>query len=161
MPARQNLWATAAKVDSIPFLYDTSALTVECGQGCRGLSGRLRQAGPGVFETDIMLARTLGLGETITVEYWTTYRLPGDLSRQHEREYRRGVLRHMDNFDMRVEFHPDRLPAAVWWARWDGTDGDVLDQQQVELDSQHSAQRYLRSMDRAVVGFRWVWPADN
>jgi len=62
---------------------------------------------------------------------------------------------------MRVEFHPDRLPAAVWWARWDGTDGDVLDQQQVELDSQHSAQRYLRSMDRAVVGFRWVWPADN
>ncbi len=62
----------------------------------------------------------------------------------------------MDNFDMRVEFHPTRIPAHVWWAAWDGAEGAVL-QQEVTLDSQHAAQRFLRSIDRAVVGFHWDW----
>jgi hypothetical protein len=26
------------------------------------------------------------------------------------------------------------------------------------LDSQHSAHRYLRSLEKVVVGFRWTWP---
>jgi len=153
----QVIEAVVAKVDSIPFLYDTSALTVEVSRGCSGLSGDLEQLRPDVFRTDILLARTLELGETATLEYWTTYRLPGDLTDPRECEYRRGVLRHMENFDMRVEFHPSRLPAHVWWATWDGVEGEVLSQQEVTLDSQHAAQRFLRSVDRAVVGFRWDW----
>ncbi len=153
----QVIEAIAANVDSIPFLYDTSALTVEVSRGCSGLSGELQQLRPGVFVTDILLASTLALGETTTLEYWTTYRLPGDLTDPSEREYRRGVLWHMENFDMRVEFHPDHLPADVWWATWDGVEGEVLRQQEVTLDSQYAAQRYLRSVDRAVVGFRWDW----
>jgi hypothetical protein len=153
----QVIEAIAAGVDRIPFLYDTSALTVEVARGSDGLSGELRQIRADVFTTDILLARTLDLGETSTLEYWTTYRLPGDLTDQREREYRRGVLRHMDNFDLRVEFHPARLPAHVWWATWDGVEGEVTDEQEVTLDSQHAVQRYLRSMDRAVVGFRWTW----
>ncbi|MGO8956385.1 MAG: hypothetical protein ACLQFR_03275 [Streptosporangiaceae bacterium] len=153
----QVIEAVAAKVESIPFLYDTSALTVEVSRGCSGLSGELQQLRPDVFVTDILLASTLGLGETATLEYWTTYRLPGDLTDAREREYRRGVLRHMENFDMSVEFHPDRLPAQVWWATWDGVEGEILHQQEVTLDSQHAAQRFMRSVDRAVVGFRWRW----
>ncbi len=121
------------------------------------MSGELRQLRPDVFTTEILLARTLDLGETATLEYWTTYRLPGDLTDPREREYRRGVLRHMENFDMRVEFHADRLPAQVWWATWDGVEGEVLAQQPVTLDSQHAVQHFLRSVDRAVVGFRWSW----
>src|SRR4029077_19898050 len=35
----QVIEATEAGVDRIPFLYDTSLLTVEIGQGCAGLSG--------------------------------------------------------------------------------------------------------------------------
>jgi hypothetical protein len=153
----QVIEAVAAKVDRIPFLYDTCALTVEVSRGCSGLSGDLRQLRPEVFMTDILLAGTLELGETAALEYWTTYRLPGDLTDPGEREYRRGVLRHMENFDMRVEFDLARLPAHVWWATWDGVEGAVLDQQEVTLDSQHAAQRFLRSVDRAVVGFRWDW----
>ncbi len=153
----QVIEAIAAGVDRFPFLYDTSALTVEVGQGCRGLSGELRQVGPDVFATDIMLAKTLELGDTITMEYWVTYRLPGDLTDPGEREYRRGVLRHMENYDLRIEFSPARLPAHLWWARWDGVEGEITEQQEVTLDSQHAAQRYLRSLERTVVGFRWSW----
>jgi len=153
----QVIEAIAAGVDCFPFLYDTSALTLEVGQGCRGLSGQLRQVGPDVFATDVMLARTLDLGDTITMEYWVTYRLPGNLADAREREYRRGVLRHLENYDLRIEFHPARLPAEVWWANWAGVDGDVQDLQEITLDSQHAAQRYLRSLERTVVGFRWRW----
>jgi hypothetical protein len=153
----QVIEAVVAKVDSIPFLYDTSALTVEVSRGCSGLSGELQQLRPDVFVTDILLTRTMELGETATLEYWTTYRLPGDLTDPHECAYRRGVLRRMETFDMRVEFDPSRLHAHVWWANWDGVEGDVLTQQEVTLDSQHAAQRYLRSVDRAVVGFYWDW----
>ena len=63
----------------------------------------------------------------------------------------------LDNFDMRIEFHPDQVPAAVWWAVWDGVEGRVLDQEQRHPDSQHSVHRYLRSLERSVVGFHWRW----
>ena len=47
---------------------------------------------------------------------------------------------------------------SVWWAIWAGVDGPVAEQEQVTLDSQHSAHRYLRSLEKVVVGFRWSWP---
>jgi hypothetical protein len=153
----QVIEASVADTDRIPFLYDTSSLTVEAGPGCAGLSGELRQLGSDVFATEILLARSLGLGETTTVEYITTFRYPGDLDDQQERQYRRGVLGSLENLDLRVEFHPDRLPASVWWATWDGVDGPMLTEEQVTLDSLHAAQRYLRSLQRAVVGFHWRW----
>ena len=153
----QVIEATQAGVDRIPYLYDTSSLTVEVRQGCVGLSGELRQIRPDLFATDILLARTLGLGETITMEYATTFRYPGDPNDPHERQFRRAVMGKLENFDMRIEFHPDRLPARLWWATWDGVDGDVLTQEPASLDSQHAAQRFLRSLQRACVGFYWTW----
>jgi hypothetical protein len=160
-PARartlQVIEAIADDVDRIPFLYDTSSLTLEVGQGCKGLSGYPYEISEDLFGTDILLASVLGLGETATLEYWTSYRYPGDPLDPHEREYRRAVMRRMENFDMRVEFHPQRLPAAVWWASWDGMDGDIIEQEKVTLDSQHSAHRYLRLVSKTVVGFHWSW----
>ncbi len=153
----QVIEATEAGVDRIPYLYDTSSLTVEVRQGCVGLSGELRQIRPDLFATDILLARTLGLGETITMEYATTFRYPGDPNDPHERQFRRAVMGKLENFDMRIEFHPDRIPAQLWWATWDGVDGDVLTQEPASLDSQHAAQRFLRSLQRACVGFYWTW----
>jgi hypothetical protein len=153
----QVIEATMADTDRIPYLYDTSSLTVEAGEGCAGLSGELRQVGEDVFATEILLARSLGLGETTTIEYATTFRFPGNLADPREREYRRGVLGSLENYDLRVEFHADRLPAAVWWVSWDGVDGPALTEDRVVLDSLHAAQRYLRSLQRTVVGFRWRW----
>ena len=49
------------------------------------------------------------------------------------------------------------LPRNVWWAVWDGVAGPVIDQQSVALDSQYSAQRFLRSIENTVVGFHWEW----
>lgn len=155
--ALQVIEATAQDLDRIPFLCDTNVLTIEVGQGCKELSGEIRQIGTDVFATEILLARTLGLGETITLEYWITYRFPGDLNDPSENEYRRAVIRQIENFDMRIEFHPTKQPAHVWWAHWDGIEGNVLQREAVVLDSQHSAQRYLRSLDKTVAGFYWQW----
>jgi hypothetical protein len=152
----QVIEALAPETGQIPYLYDTSALTLDVGQGCRGISRQLYQVGE-VFATNILLARTLGVGETATLEYWTTYQAPDDADSPQHRQYRRGVMAWMENVDIRVQFHPARLPAAVWWATWDGVDGDVLRQEEVSLDVQHSAHRYLRSMERTVVGFHWAW----
>ena len=155
--ALQVIEAIAPGADRIPFLCDTNVLTLEVGQGGKELSGEVRQIGENVFFTEILLARTLDLGETTTIEYWITYRFPGDPDDQAEREFRRAVIRQIDNFDMRIEFHADRLPLRVFWARWDGVEGTVQERESVTLDTQHSAHRYLRSLEQTVAGFYWTW----
>jgi hypothetical protein len=157
----QVIEATADGLDRIPYLYDTSALTLEVGQGCGDISGELYQVGDGVYAATIPLARELSAGETISLEYSTTYGYPGNLDDPQEREFRRAVMRRLENFDMRVEFHPDMLPAAVWWAVWDGVDGDLVDREPVPLGGQHEVHRFLRSVETTVVGFRWSWHPGN
>ncbi len=76
-----------------------------------------------MYVTDIPLAHSLSLGETLTLEYWTSYHYDGNPADPEEREYRRAVMSTLENFDMRIEFHPDEVPAAVWWAVWDGMEG--------------------------------------
>jgi hypothetical protein len=153
----QVIEAIVPGMDRFPFLCDTNVLTIEVGQGGKELSGEVKQIRDGLFFTEILLSRTLDLGETLTVEYSVTYRFPGDTTDPAEREFRRGVLRQAGNLDMRVAFDRDRLPARVWWARWDGDDGDIVEQEEVTLDTQHSAHRYLHSLEKTVVGFRWSW----
>jgi hypothetical protein len=157
----QVIEALEPDVDRIPFVCDTNVQTLEMGQGCKELTGEVRRIGSEVFATEIVLARTLNLGETITLEYWLTYRRPGEPSDAPERMYRRAVMRKVDNFDMRIEFHSERLPAQVWWAHWDGTEGQVLEREVVTLDSQHSVHRYLRSLEKTVAGFNWQWEVEN
>jgi len=153
----QVIEAVAHGVDRIPFLGDTNVLTVEVGQGGKQLSGKVEQIREDMCYAEILLARTLDLGDTITLEYWVTYRYPGDPADPAERWHRRGVMRHAENIDLRVEFHPSRLPAQVWWAVWDGDDGTVIQREAVALDSQCAADRYIRSADKTVVGFYWQW----
>ena len=152
----QVIEALVPGTGQIPYLYDTSALTLDVGPGCRGISRELYQVGD-VFATSILLARELGAGETATLEYWTTYQYPAQPLTPQHCQYRRAVMASVENVDIRVQFHPDALPATVWWASWDGVDGPVTSQEVVSLDVQHSAHRYLRSMERTVVGFHWAW----
>jgi hypothetical protein len=153
----QVIEATVDGLDRIPYLYDTNALTLEVGQGCTELASDLHQVSDELFVTQITLAKTLDAGETSTLEYWTTFQYPGDPADPHEREYRRAVMGGLENFDMRVEFHPDRLPSGVWWASWDGVAGGIIEQEAVDLDRQHSAHRYLRFIEKTVAGFYWRW----
>jgi len=149
--------AIAHGVDRIPYLCDGNVLTIEVGQGGKELDGHVQQIRDDMFFAEILLARTLDLGETITLEYSVTYRFPGELADPAEREYRRAVMRHAENLNMRVEFHASRLPARVWWARWDGDDGEVVEREAVTLDRECSVHRYVRSVDKTVVGFCWDW----
>jgi hypothetical protein len=153
----QVIEALADGLDQIPFVYDTKAVTLEVGQGCTDLSGDLFQVSDELYLTFISLAGTLAAGETATMEYWVTYQYPGDPHDPHERQYRRAFMGQLENFDMRVEFHPGRLPARICWATWDGLDGGVLEEEPVSLDSQLSAHRYLRFIEKTVVGFHWDW----
>jgi hypothetical protein len=153
----QVIESTVDGLDRIPYIYDTNALTLEVGQGCQDLTGPLYQISEGLYGTDIPLARSLGAGETLTLEYWTTYHYHGYPQTDEECQYRRAVMRRLENFDMRVEFHPDRVPASVWWATWDGMEGGIIEQEKAFPDGQHSVHRYLRSVERAVVGFYWSW----
>ena len=156
----QVIEAIAPAADRVPFMFDTNVLTLEVGQGCKELIGQVRRIGADMFATEILLARTLDIGETLSFEYMRTYRYAGHQA-PSEREHRRAVMRHAEGLDMRVEFHPDRLPCRVWWSHWDGIDGDVLERELVTLDTQNSVHRYLRSLEMTVAGFYWEWDTDG
>lgn len=148
--------ALANQVGRIPFLTSTDVLTLEVGKGCEGISADIRQVTDTLFLTYLELARTLELGETLTVEYWVTWPT-GSLSPSNprDREYRRGVMGQVMSYDARIEFHPEGLPSHLWWATWDGVEGVMLTSDEATLDSQHSAHRYLQSVTKAAVGFYW------
>ena len=129
-------------------------------QGGTGLGERFTEVTSGFFATDMLLAKTLRLGETLTLEHVTSFKyakvpvreMNGDL-----RQYRRAVRRHMENVDIRVEFDPCMLPRHVWWAVWNGVAGNIISQESVSLDGQNSAQRFLRFIENTVAGFHWQW----
>jgi hypothetical protein len=161
MPVRartlQVVEATRPGLDRMPYIYDTFALTLEVGQGCLPPAEPLARVGDGMYVMSIPLAKVLDAGETLTLEYWTTYRYPAAYAQRGDREYRRAIMRRAENLDIRVEFDAERIPACVWWAVWDGMQGGITEQHRVELDSQHSVQRYLRVAEQTVVGFHWDW----
>jgi hypothetical protein len=157
----QVIEAIADGVVHLPYIYDTSALTLEVGQGCGEVSGQLYQISKGVFATTIPLARELSVGETISLEYVTTYGYPGNLDDPQEREFRRAAMLRLENLDMRVEFHPDKLPVRVWWGVWDGMHGGIIEREPVSLGGQNEVHRYVRTLEKSVVGFRWSWHGED
>jgi hypothetical protein len=140
-------------LDRVPYRADTSALTVEVGQGFSGLAGQVYQPMAGLFVVDMMLSRPLAAGETATLEHWTSFHY----TEPPPREFRRIVQYSVENLDIRVEFHPSRLPSEVVWAVWDGMDGPIAEREPVALDTQFAVHRYLRLAEKTVVGFHWDW----
>ncbi|HXS62786.1 MAG TPA: hypothetical protein VN767_07915 [Streptosporangiaceae bacterium] len=155
----QVVEATADGLDRIPYIYDTNALTLEVGQGCGEISGELYQISDGVYATTIPLARELSVGESISLEYETIWGCQGNLEEPNERQFRRAVMQRLENLNLSVTFHADKLPARVWWAVWASASGDIIEREQVPL-SRHGVQRYLRSVEKTVVGFCWSWEGE-
>jgi hypothetical protein len=153
----QVIEAIGPGLDRIPYIYDTNALTITTGQGLRGIAEPLARIQEDVYASHLLLADELAVGDTLTLEYWTSYQYPERYPGPDDREYRRVVMRQVPNIDIRVEFEASMLPAKIWWAVWDGMQGDVADDQEVVLDSQHSVHKYLRLAERTVVGFQWEW----
>ena len=140
-------------VDRVPYRADTNALTLETGQGFSGLAGPVYQPIAELFVVDMLLAKPLAIGETATLEYTTSFHY----STPPPREFRRVVQLHVENLDIRVEFHPDKLPSDVVWAVWDGMDGPIVEREHVTLDSQFAVHRYLRLAEKTTAGFHWDW----
>ena len=140
-------------VDRLPYRADTNALTIEVGQGFSGLAGPVYQPISEVFVVDMLLAKPLAAGETATLEYSATFHYPVP----PPPEFRRIVQFFVENLDIRVEFHPDKLPRNVVWAIWDGMDGPIVERERVTLDSQFAVHRYLRLAEKTAVGFHWDW----
>lgn len=154
----QVIEATRDGLDRIPFLFDTSALTVTTGLGCTGLAGQSSvRIGDEVYVNHLLLANALQAGDTMTIEYWVTYRYPDSYAGPDGREYRRVFMRGVRNFDIRIEFDGDDPPGHVWWAIWSTMQGDVVEEQEVTLDSQNAVQRFLSLAEKVVVGFHWEW----
>lgn len=151
----RTLQVIEALVDGLarhPYRVDTDALSIEVLQG-GSIDGGLHRLPGGFFEASIALADPLSRGQTTTIEYLTRFHY----SAPPPPEFRRGATRRIDNLDLRVQFHPQRPPRKVWWAQWRGTDGPLLHQTVVPLDSSLAAQRYLDSIEGTVVGFHWEW----
>jgi hypothetical protein len=140
-------------VDRISYRADTNALTIEAEQGFSGLAGPFYQPIAELFVVDMLLAKPLMTGETATLEYSASFHY----AEPPPPEFRRVVQFSVENLDIRVQFHPDKLPANVEWAVWDGLDGPIVERERVALDTQFAAHRYLRLAEKTAVGFHWDW----
>ena len=130
------------------------------GEGTvRALRGAV--AGPPTLQPDGLTAvelrfpRPLADGETVALEYETAFRwreAPGP-------QVRRAMRQRVERLDMRVEFAPERLPAELHWAVWDGhgPGARVVAAERVALDAEHAAHRFLDAVEGATVGFTWRW----
>ncbi len=134
-----------------PYRFDTDELTVEVVRG--GAAGPIYRFNETLYAVDILFTHPLKQGETASWEYRTIfhYAIPP------KTEFRRAVFRRLESLQIRVEFHPNKLPASVWWAEWEALDGPVVQQELVTLDSERAVHRYLQAVERAIVGFRWEW----
>jgi hypothetical protein len=137
----------------VPYRADTNALAIEVGQGFSGLAGPFYQPLAELFVVDMMLAEPLAAGETATLEYSTSFHYAAP----PPPEFRRIAQYAIENLDIRVEFHPDKLPGSVVWAVWDGMDGPIVERERVTLDRQFAVHRYLRLAEKTAVGFHWDW----
>jgi hypothetical protein len=149
----QVIEALVDGLDRVPYRADTNALTIEAGQGFSGLAGPVYQPMAEVFVADMLLAKPLAAGETATLEYSASFHY----TQPPPPEFRRVVRSFVENLDIRVEFHPARLPGSVVWAVWDGMDGPIVEREHVDLDTQFAVHRYLRLAEKTAVGFHWDW----
>jgi hypothetical protein len=148
----QVIRSTVDSLEAYPYRFDTDQLAVEVVRG--GHVGDMYRLTGTLYGVDIILDRPLHAGETALMHYRTTfgYRTPPPP------EFRRGALGVMRDVTLWVQFHPQRLPAQVWSARWDRLDhATVIEEQPVELDGEYSVQARYDEVDHAIVGFHWSW----
>ncbi|MFZ5872172.1 MAG: hypothetical protein ACOYXW_16790 [Actinomycetota bacterium] len=136
-----------------PFRFDTDVAAVHVLRGGRAL-GLRKDRVPGLYAVDIELTRPLRPGQTTALEYVTSfaYRSPPPP------EFRRAAYRRVDNVEIVVRFHPDRLPRRLEWCEWRRHDEpEAYAAEPVELEPDCTAHRYLARLENAVVGYRWMF----
>lgn len=142
-------------LDRYRYMFDSDALSVRVDQGGH-IDSPIMALGDGLFGVDVVLTRPLHKGETTALAYDTRF---GYLEPPPP-EFRRGALGVLLSVDLRVQFHPDRLPARVYLATWPSLTAAAVDREIVPLEPDNSVHRYFSRLEDTVVGFHWEWPAD-
>jgi hypothetical protein len=149
----QVIKATEDDVESVPYRFDTDELMVEVIRGGR-VGDRPYRVNDSIYGVDIVLNRPLAAGETALMQYRSTFFYKS----APPPEFRRGILRSTRDLTMWVKFHPQRVPARVYRARWDRLDlARVIERVQVEPDDELSVHHRFGAVEKAVVGFYWEW----
>jgi hypothetical protein len=148
----QVIKSTVDELSTYQYRFDTDQLVVEVVRG--GRVGDVYRFNESLYGVDIVLDRPLGRGETTLMHYRMTfgYHTPPPT------EFRRGVVGTMRDVTLWVQFHPDRVPARVWQARWNRFgDPAIIEEQLVELDGELSAQARYDHVEDSLLGFHWSW----
>ena len=142
-------------VRTYTYRFDSLEARVRAIRGAR--AGEPRPDVEGLVAVDLELPRPLAVGETASFEYETVF----DWRSVPAPVIRRGMRQRVERLDMRVEFSPQRLPARLEWAVWDGfgPDARIRAAELVELDAEHAAHRFVDAAEGVTVGFTWRWPA--
>jgi len=148
----QVIKSTVDDLATYTYRFDTDQLVVEVVRG--GRVGDMYRFNESLYGVDIVLDRPLGLGETTLMHYRMTF---GYLT-PPPTEFRRGVVGTMRDVTLWVQFHPDRVPARLWQARWDRLNSaTIIEEQLVELDGEFSAQARYDHVEDSLLGFHWSW----
>ncbi len=141
-------------VAAYTYRFDSAAAGVRVLRG--GRAGPPRPDVGGFTAVDLVLSRPLAAGETASLEYETTFAWTS----VPPPEVRRAMRQRVERLDMRVEFSPERPPAEVHWAVWEGhgPDARLRAAERVPLDDEHAVHRFVDEVDGATVGFVWTWP---
>jgi len=149
---QQTLFSLVDGLERYRYGLDTPEAEVRVMRG--GKPSPMYLLGGEHYAVDIVFPHTLGYGEEHYLDYWTLFQY----SVPPPAEFRRATHQRVEHLDMRVEFHPRRRPARLWWAQWrDYRDGEVIEREVMPLDEELSARKYLDAVERAVVGFYWEW----
>ncbi|MGY1601450.1 hypothetical protein [Geodermatophilus sp. SYSU D00815] len=148
------LRALRSGVTRYTYRFDSREARVRALRGAR--AGRPRPDADGLVAVDLEFPRPLAAGETASFEYETLF----DWRSVPAPEVRRAMRQRVERLDMRVEFSPERLPALLEWAVWDGfgAGARIRAAEVVTLDGEHAAHRFVDSAEGVTVGFTWTWP---
>jgi hypothetical protein len=147
----QVVRATTDGLSCYLYRFDTQALDVKVARG--GQAGPVQDLGQGIHGVEIVFNSALLEGETASLEYLTTFRY----ERPPPPEFRRAVIRRVDNLEMRIQFHPRRPPARIWWGSWRNLEDPPFERELLKLDAELATHRYLDGVEQAIVGFVWDW----
>jgi hypothetical protein len=143
--------ANANGVDRYVYAVDTDHLTVEALTGEILGAPYVEPSGRDVI--DIIFNHPLAAGDTYILKYETTFQcksLPSPA-------FKRLVTVRTEYAEVKVTFHPSRLPKEIREADWKSIESDPDIDAVATLDDYHSVTRFLKGVENSGYGFTWEW----
>ncbi len=157
LPSRHTMHVIRAADGDVDFYlsgHGPIATSIEVVAG--GRLGRRYEYGDWSSD-EIVLSTPIRKGYVTSLEYRTHY--PADWC---PLEVRRAVRGRCENVDMAVQFNVAQLPASVSFCAWpDHYDGKPVFTEEIKLDAQGFAHRFVPYAEQTVLGFMWSWPTQE